>query len=397
MSGNIPYYIVLFLSVTHSGIAAVFLLFFVIFSVTFKLKTNTTHSIVHPYFYLTSLYYIYFGFNDYLISDFSSYDAFLANLPILLCPLLLLCKPHQLQENQKFLDIGILVLFLGIVLFRSNCDYFANIDNATGCSARLLLYARNPLIFANMMAGLGVLSLVFYDPSKKLNLVPIVVKMLAQIGVIIIILAFSQARSATISYFVAAILWATLTFLPQLKYKKAVMALMSSVIGLSIYFFIKFSGYADRYVAGIKQIYFSDIMVEASMFRRLEMWRGGWKAFLDSPIFGYGFSNRFDAAASYSTTLIVGHGTQLHNAYINHLVAGGVLGFILLLIVTWYPLYHIITTSRDRNLKNGIIVFSIMAVTICLVGSIWSHWANNVFWMTIFIIMLKRDKQVKSS
>ena len=396
MSGIIPYYIVLFLAVTHSGIAAVFLLFFIILSVSFKLK-NTSHSIVHPYIYLTSLYYVYFGFNDYLLSDFSSYDAFLANLPILLCPLLLLCKTHQVQENQKFLDIGILVLFLGIVLFRSNCDYFINIARVTGCSSRLLLYARNPLIFANMIAGLGVLSLVFYDPSKKINLVPIVIKMLAQIAVVIIILAFSQARSATISYFVAAILWATLTFLPQIKYKKSAIALMSSVTGLSIYFFIKFSGYADRYVAGIKQIYFSDIMVEASMFRRLEMWRGGWKAFLDSPIFGYGFSNRFDAAEPYSSTLIAGHGGQLHNAYINHLVAGGVFGFILLLIVTWYPLYHIITTSRDRNLKNGIIVFSIMVVTICLVGSIWSHWANNVFWMTIFIIMLKRDKQVKSS
>jgi len=81
----------------------------------------------------------------------------------------------------------------------------------------------------------------------------------------------------------------------------------------------------------------------SSAGQRIEMYRAGWKAFLDAPILGYGYHNCGSAAARYTDQNEIVQKEfdgrwHLHNIFITDMVNAGILGLIALLALYLVPL-----------------------------------------------------------
>ncbi|HET7411072.1 MAG TPA: O-antigen ligase family protein [Pararhizobium sp.] len=85
--------------------------------------------------------------------------------------------------------------------------------------------------------------------------------------------------------------------------------------------------------------------VGAGISERLIMYRAGIEAFLAQPIFGYGPQNRFDGAIPFMHGAHFWH-HHLHNLFITHAVAGGIIAVLLLIAFLAIPLIIAYSASR---------------------------------------------------
>ncbi|RYE08368.1 MAG: O-antigen ligase family protein [Hyphomicrobiales bacterium] len=92
-----------------------------------------------------------------------------------------------------------------------------------------------------------------------------------------------------------------------------------------------------------------------SSFRyRLDMYQAGWKAFLDSPIFGHGWRHQMEAAFPYLTPdgqagYQAEHWGYIHNEALSLGVGMGVLGFIAYVLLMAHPLALLAKAPRDTQ------------------------------------------------
>jgi O-antigen ligase len=97
---------------------------------------------------------------------------------------------------------------------------------------------------------------------------------------------------------------------------------------------------------------------------RLEMWRAGWLVFQDAPVFGVGRGNYTETVQQYVDQgrlppEVAQHG-HAHNAYVDMLIAGGLVGLVVFLGVLFYPLYYLLKSYR---LSPESAIFGILHVT----------------------------------
>ncbi len=74
-------------------------------------------------------------------------------------------------------------------------------------------------------------------------------------------------------------------------------------------------------------------VVHQSMLQRLEVWKAGWKIFLDNPLLGVGTGDIADAMAAElerEHSALAGSGKQIHSQYLSVLATFGITGFLLL-------------------------------------------------------------------
>ena len=101
---------------------------------------------------------------------------------------------------------------------------------------------------------------------------------------------------------------------------------------------------------------------ESSAGQRLQMYKAGWKAFLDAPVIGYGYHNCGHAAARYADqsesvqTGFVGR-WHLHNTLVTDMVNGGLMGLIALLSLYFVPLYIFFKNMHMGVYGSGGIIF----------------------------------------
>lgn len=78
---------------------------------------------------------------------------------------------------------------------------------------------------------------------------------------------------------------------------------------------------------------------DISIYLRLMMYQGSMNAIVDSPIIGHGLDGKFSAVKVYLpaewSNVNYGH---LHNVFLNHLLAGGIIGLINLMVFVLSPL-----------------------------------------------------------
>lgn len=85
---------------------------------------------------------------------------------------------------------------------------------------------------------------------------------------------------------------------------------------------------------------------------RLDMYKGGLLAFLDSPIWGHGWTEQFIAAQKYMSGMAANDTqgwTHLHNDYINFAALTGILGLIALALYLLAPIVGVMRTPRDSQ------------------------------------------------
>lgn len=115
--------------------------------------------------------------------------------------------------------------------------------------------------------------------------------------------------------------------------------------------------------------------VDSSTVVRDEMIKGGWQAFLERPVLGYGLSN-----SAYINNYSTGRFTYLHNNYIELLVCTGMIGFIF-----YYAFYIIsfikLVKLRKNNPSPAVIIFlTLLAViTVSEIGMV--SYYDKVFYI----------------
>lgn len=96
---------------------------------------------------------------------------------------------------------------------------------------------------------------------------------------------------------------------------------------------------------------------------RLEMWRAGWVVFKDNPVIGIGRGNYHEAVKPYVEQGLfdskVADSGHAHNAYIDILMARGLIGFVVFLGMLFYPLYYFF---RTRHLSHDTALFGILHI-----------------------------------
>lgn len=83
---------------------------------------------------------------------------------------------------------------------------------------------------------------------------------------------------------------------------------------------------------------------------RLALYRAGWQAFLDAPVFGHGWARLMSAALPYVDPLYLEHAKalpQLHNDVVNFAVAGGIVGVAVYLLIVFTPVVAALRAPRD--------------------------------------------------
>jgi O-antigen ligase len=132
---------------------------------------------------------------------------------------------------------------------------------------------------------------------------------------------------------------------------------------------------------------------DASTSIRLNMYTGGIIAFRERPLLGYGFDNRYNPAVPHANLQYDRH-SHLHNAMINHLVAGGVFGllaYFLLYFPIWQTLRNLsfFKSRFDFALSQFYGSFFVIGLTTSTVG----HFAINTFFaITLTAILCHRTR-----
>lgn len=113
---------------------------------------------------------------------------------------------------------------------------------------------------------------------------------------------------------------------------------------------------------------FEDDASEGSFDTRAEMIKLGWNAFLERPIFGYGMSN-----FSVLWEQAAGWATYSHNNFIEILVNGGLVGFILYYFIYGYIFVKLFKPAFVKRDTTAIILFTINLVLIGLQIAVISY------------------------
>lgn len=114
---------------------------------------------------------------------------------------------------------------------------------------------------------------------------------------------------------------------------------------------------------------FGEDTSEGSFDARAEMIKLGWNAFLERPIFGYGMSN-----FSVLYEQVMGTSTYSHNNFIEILVNGGVVGFILYYFIYGYIFVKLFKMAFVKRDTTAIILFTINLVLVGLQIAVVSYY-----------------------
>ncbi len=180
-------------------------------------------------------------------------------------------------------------------------------------------------------------------------------------GVVAIVM--SNSRGAILSFMIVLLLYAILMHkvLPHMR-KRSWIAV---AVGVTTFITISLGvGITDKRVeivqTQIEQWKIGDNLT-SSVGVRLEMYQSGIKAFLDSPLVGYGYRNSTAVASRYANQdakEAIYRYTHLHNEYLTNMVSAGIIGLLSLLILLGVPLVSSIRVLH----RDSIFPFALMGV-----------------------------------
>jgi len=134
---------------------------------------------------------------------------------------------------------------------------------------------------------------------------------------------------------------------------------------------------------------------------RLEMWRGSWYIIKDSPIFGVGRGNYFNAMQEYikaglvNPAVTVGH-SHPHNAFIETMVSRGLLGLVVMLFILYYPFYLFFKYRKESPTTalmgmTHIILISIFSLTETATFTKGNFVAINLIFSSLLLAVHMRE------
>lgn len=236
---------------------------------------------------------------------------------------------------------------------------------ATGTS-RVGLTVANPIHFADVALASGFIALlgVVYTrgPLRYLYLAGPV---LAAVGVLL-----SGTRGAVVALAMMVAAAIVLVIAMRLVNRRVVIfgSLAAAVLGLAAIAAgaLETSG-AQRVLMDLTALIEAGVPTDESTSERVQMYTGGFKAFLDAPVFGHGpFDYVAAAAARMSVPFSPPH---LHSDIVNFAASGGVLGIVAYLLFLLAPLVEVLRAPAFEQRRGLLVVVSVLVLGFFVMGS----------------------------
>ncbi len=194
-----------------------------------------------------------------------------------------------------------------------------------------------------IVAGMGIF---LVDGFKK------IIFILGPIFALIII-ALTQSRGTAIAIPILAFLY----FISAIRRVKTIRAklfitIISAILAfLALYFISQYSTRIAAITSLFTQYFTHGLSSLKSANIRIEMFQAGWELFLNSPIFGYGWTNMSEMAFTvldinkYDDRLIKYF--QFHNDFLNYAFSIGIIGIICFFAFLSAPFVGALKTPKD--------------------------------------------------
>lgn len=145
--------------------------------------------------------------------------------------------------------------------------------------------------------------------------------------------------------------------------------------------------------------------VDSNITERLQMWLGGWRAFLASPLVGYGWLDMVPATVPYVDSPygpVVGGFRHLHNGIISFAVGAGLVGVVSFIALSVVPIFAVLATPRDTQFVSRLYLavtlcagYAVFQLTFLLIG--FDFHTVQYAYMTMVIVAFVRDPVAQSA
>lgn len=121
----------------------------------------------------------------------------------------------------------------------------------------------------------------------------------------------------------------------------------------------------------------------SSVSERVSLAIAGWAAFQERPLIGHGPQYRYDAVVKHLPFTPTSRYSHLHNDFVTHMVAGGVIGVMLLSSILLAPLIVALRKGPNRHLRMEI--GALVSLTFLGIAGV-----NNVLfvWVSAFTLAI---------
>ena len=247
-------------------------------------------------------------------------------------------------------------------------------------------------IFGFIMAFFGFTAINdIWTQSNKEKLFSIFIFFLAMYSVVL-----SGTRIAwvifVVLFFSAMLIWSIRGHLT----KKGLLLILIA-LAVVVAFSMNNHQFNNKIKTAITQIKISSVDKDTtgSVGLRLLMWSGGFEAFKQQPIIGYGYQNTGLEASRhvsgpYAKAFIKGQ-KMLHNDYVNSLVGFGILGLLALMALLFLPLtlfFKQLKTDKECARSAIGVLFIIALLVFAITDSIYSHSVMRSFFVFFLGVLL---------
>ena len=306
------------------------------------------------------IYIFYFLLNGFVLVGFlETLISMAPNLPIIL--LAFWCIGRFPKSQISFEAVGLystlgvlLTTVLAVVIYTlpATFEFFGKtLAQHTNAYGRLHLFVGNPLPFSYILVLLSFLGLLGYQSKTPVNRFWTWVA-IGCTGFIIVF--WSESRGALINY--GCLFLVSFVVLRRSIYRTIFQNVIKFFILIICLIIIAsqptikntvldiFKPKIERIVLGFSELLSSEnnsnigSLNDESVKLRKEIMVVSFTSFMERPLFGHGHGNAYDVVKAKSKMLMDYHFTHLHNAYLNHLINGGIFGLLIFSGMIFLPL-----------------------------------------------------------
>ena len=319
-------------------------------------------------------YFTYYAVQGlFYSSNFSQHIHDIGKIfPILVIGLLaLLLKTNTFKISYKMLSfVAVISIYLTSVLalvfrfFPPDVIILGqSFTQKTGALERLEMGTGNALPFATIFITFAFLTCLGYERKSVLEKI---ISFSALILAILIVGFWNLSRGPLLLVAPLTFLMFWYLFKNSISEKTWLPVILGSIaitfLAISFIIMQNFGSVVSKIMINSLKELASSGNYDKSVGTRLILYQAGFEAFFVNPIFGYGIGNLLEAQIQFLPKTQTGY-SHLHNMFLNHVIAGGLVGLPFLLMLATSPLL-ILWQKRDVISINGIYLSFLIVITI---------------------------------
>ena len=201
----------------------------------------------------------------------------------------------------------------------------------------------------------------------------------------ILLVAFSQSRTAFIELIIGILLVVFFRYREKKQFLKGVFNIVFAIlIIVAVIFFVSrfqvFSGLNER-IQSLVDYSQGKSVREASVIQRELYIQAGWKQFLKTPILGVGIGN-----TDQITMIVTGRSTYLHNNFIELLASGGIIGFGIYYGIILYLIIKLIPFALKKESFSDACLIVLIVHTIADYGTV-SYYTKGTYFILVLCFL----------